>query len=285
MQAGEAVDRRFALYDVDDDELRTCTQITENAADGSRITLMPTHHVDKHGRLNGFRLLAANSCHTGGGPFSQEMFFGIGVCEVLAPAQDVARLISTADACRAQLLQLVEQIRADADSKGAASFKCIPQDIQGVHRGAATTSHVLSQARRAVDNRDWAPEEPTMLGVYQGHVRNSSGERRHAIFIACEGGCVKAANEYYNMMLDLGEDATLAEAVECEETWWLQKACSRARNRIMFQAAEALGLRPKASVVDTHSLHSHRIVTPVCETLRHDLQRCSGNTAQILNHA
>eukprot|EP00961_Rhodomonas_salina_P012209 164477-Rhodomonas_salina.1 len=53
----------------------------------------------------------------------------------------------------------------------------------------------------------------------------------------------------------------------------------------MLQAAEALQLRPRASVVDTHSMESNRIVTPVCETLRHDLQRNQDGSVLILNHA
>jgi hypothetical protein len=31
-----------------------------------------------------------------------------------------------------------------------------------------------------------------------------------------QGGCYKAANEYYNLMLDLGDRATLEDAVKCE---------------------------------------------------------------------
>ena len=117
-----------------------------------------------------------------------------------------------------------------------------------------------AQGRRAVDSEHWVPDAPLTLGVYQAHIRATSGERRHGIFIVCEGGCRRAANEYYNMMIDLGdavcragslrrasrcetdkhsEQATLNEVPDCEETWWLRKASSRARGRIMYLVGAA----------------------------------------------
>ncbi len=75
-----------------------------------------------------------------------------------------------------------------------------------------------SQGRRAVDSEHWVPDAPLTLGVYQAHIRAMSGERRHGIFIVCEGGCRRAANEYYNMMLDLG-DTVAPTARTCSLTW------------------------------------------------------------------
>ncbi len=90
--------------------------------------------------------------------------------------------------------------------------------------------------------------------------------------------------------------ATLNEVPDCEETWWLRKASSRARARIMYmvrtlclrwplctsdaafgQAAVALGLTPRGIVDDVHSQDGCKIMTPVCETLTHDVSRVREN--------
>ena len=159
--------------------------------------------------------------------------------------------------------------------------------MHGIHKDSfySQNSNVVSHGRRAVDQSDWKVDPPIMLGVYQAHIRNQSGDRRHSIFVACEGGCQAAANEYYNMMMDLQDKATLGEAVDCEETWWLQKASSRSRNHILYLAAEALGLKPKASVLDTHSMDQRRVVTPACETLTHDIVRGNNGTVHMYNHS
>lgn len=50
-------------------------------------------------------------------------------------------------------------------------------------------------------------------------------------------------------------------------------------------ALETLGLKPRAAMMDVHSLDNRRIVTPICETLRHDIARLPNGNIEILNHA
>lgn len=291
MQAKDKVDTRFALYTLGSDEIETTERIIQKA-EGSeqtghtcKLLLMPTHHIDAQSRLNGFRLTIPASCNVGDIPFPQDMFFGMSACECIVDNKGLARLIACPQECMVQLQTIIDEMYEKCDRNNCAGLHCIPQDVQGVHRDSVSSTTIRSNARRAVDNQPWEVESPSLLGVYQAHIRNPTGERRHAVFVVCEGGCSRASNEYHNLMLDLGDQATISEAIQCEETWWLQKACSRARNHILYVACQKLGLQPKASVVDMHSNDSRRIVTPFCETLRHDISRVSETTVQILNHA
>ena len=291
-----SIDTSFALYEMKQDENATMNQIISKVVNHGEyhedqcpicnIVVMPTHHIDTNGNFNGFKFTTNENCYTSKIPFSQSMFFGVAACECFPTKEDVARLIEKPEDCYNKLTDVIKEIKSELSCFEPASFSCIPNEIHGTHKdsSSSTQSHIVSHGRRAVDQKNWKVEPPITLGVYQAHIRNKSGERRHAIFVACEGGCQTAANEYYTMMFDLQEKATLKEALDCEETWWLQKASSRSRNHILYLATEALGLKPKASVLDAHSMDQRRVVTPACETLTHDIVKGSNGNVQVLNH-
>lgn len=285
------MDLSFALFSLSENEKFTIEAMLDKKEEGmggaraTRVLVMPTHNIDEDGCLNGFAYQGADTLHVGGAPFSRSMFHGLAICECITDSKDVARLIEKPEECTKALRllydSLAEQREGPAASVSEAKFSCIPCDVNGLGGHIAGSIPM----RRAVDNKDWALDPPRMMGVFQAHIRNPGGARRHAIFVACDGGCDAASNEYYNMMLDLNTGATLAEAVTCEETWWLQKACARARNRILFLTCEALGLSPQTTTTDTHAHVPHTVAVPVCETLRHDISRNDSGSVQILNHA
>ena len=210
------LDTRFALYDLTDDEARTATHIVQRAAAPATITLMPTHHIDASGQLLGFRLVMPPQTPVGAAPFTPHMFVGIGMCECVVDPVDVARLIGNAAECKARLHQLVATIDTRSANAVLAGQECIPIDVDGKCKDMSGVSVVRSNARRAVDVKVWEVERPAMLGVFHAFVRSALGERRHVVFVACEGGCYKASNEFYNMMVDLGDRATMDDAVNCE---------------------------------------------------------------------
>lgn len=283
------MDQSFALFKLSENEQNTVTKMLEGCTSKTgpepKVVLMPTHNIDEGGNLNGFVFQAHSSTTVGSVPFPRDMFHGLAMCECVCTSPDVARLLADPDDCQKKLQELLDSLVSanhDGDAESRAAFSCIPRDIHETE----TNNHMNASLRRAVDRKNWAVDPPRMLGVFQSHVRQEGGARHHAIFVVCDGGCDAATNEYYNMMLDLDSHATMGEALACEETWWVQKACSRARNRILFLACEKLGLKPRTVTTDIHSHDQRLVVTPVCETLRHDISR---NTAacsvQVLNHA
>eukprot|EP00961_Rhodomonas_salina_P261361 3532236-Rhodomonas_salina.1 len=106
------VDTRFALYDVASDEQSTAEQIAVKSQQGvlrdcqSKVTLMPTHHIDAQGHLNGFRLLAPAEAVVGNCPFTQRMFYGIAVCECKVTPAEIAALIADPQASHRKLEDL-----------------------------------------------------------------------------------------------------------------------------------------------------------------------------------
>eukprot|EP00961_Rhodomonas_salina_P089552 1204244-Rhodomonas_salina.5 len=206
------------------------------------------------------------------------------MCTINADDSSIAKLLSDRDSCQKKLQGLLDCIEEQlSKSQTAASFSCIPQDMHSSCSDTIQTTHIRSSSRRGVDNQLWDVESPSMLGIFHGYVRMPNGERKMSMFMVCDGGCTNACIEYYNMMLDLGEEATLYEAAQCEETWWLQRACSRCRNRILYMACQALSLDPQQSTSDIYSMDQRRVVVPSCETLRHDFFATHNNKVCILN--
>ena len=66
-----------------------------------------------------------------------------------------------------------------------------------------------------------------------------------------------------------------------EEAWWLKRASSRGRCRLLKELADAFQLKV-AHVQDIHSHDSCSVAVPTMETLVHDIGT-SGNTVSVFN--
>eukprot|EP00961_Rhodomonas_salina_P117392 1580225-Rhodomonas_salina.1 len=149
------VDTRFALYEVASDEQSTAEQITAKTRVGvlrdslCKVTLMPTHHIDAQGYLNGFRLIAPADAYVGNCPFTQRMFYGVTICECKVGPAEIAALIADPQAAYAKLEALVQRIEEQSAHEQVASTECIPNDQQGMHRDSQSVTYVRSHARRA----------------------------------------------------------------------------------------------------------------------------------------
>lgn len=279
-----AIDHSFQLFPPSEDEESTARYITQRLKVPAQMTIVPTHHINDMGEFTGFHLAANKSCFVGDAPFNQQMFFGLSACACQTTDAEMAKILADRDGYQRRLDRLIESINGDLlNGAKPASFECIPFDTHGTCTDNIESTRIKSTWRKGVDNAAWALEPPKMLGVFHGYIRLPSGERSSRLFVVCDSGCQNACVEYYNMMLDLGADATLEEAVHCEETWWLQKACSRARNRLIFLTCEALGLAPQQSMTDIHSHDGCKVAVPVCETLRHDFYMNRAQQVVFLN--
>lgn len=278
------IDHSYQLYPLNEDEESTSQYILRRLKLSANMTIAPTHHINDMGEFTGFSLATDKLCHVGDAPFHQQMFFGLSACVCQTTDAEVAKILADRAGYKKRLEGLNEKIRQNLLSEAKpASFECIPLDTHGVCTNSIESTRIKSTWRKGVDNASWALEPPSMLGVFHGYIRLPSGERCAKLFVVCDSGCQNACVEYYNMMLDLGEDATLEEAANCEETWWLQKACSRARNRMLYVACEALDLTPEQSITDIHAHDGCKVAVPVCETLRHDFFLNRDQKAVFLN--
>ena len=93
-----------------------------------------------------------------------------------------------------------------------------------------------------------------MVGLYHAFVRGHNRDTRsHKLFIVVSGGCSKASDEFYNVVLDCHGHATAGECALSEEAWWLRRACYRSRCRIIAECAKAFGIRTQ-TIADIHSM-------------------------------
>lgn len=110
----------------------------------------------------------------------------------------------------------LRNVRERAKIMGVATFECRPQNVEGITSDGGRMVGIRS--KRTVDSQDWVPEVPDMIGIYHSFVRGHNRDTRvHKLFIIVSGGCGKAADEFYNTVLDCHGHATARDCVTSEE--------------------------------------------------------------------
>ncbi len=232
----KAIKLDFSLHPLNADEAATCRGMVERER-GSRLTLMPTHHMNAFGDLTGFKF----ECPTGSPgaclPISRRMFFGHTATQAIDGEDVIMRLMAHEQENRATMLRFLQSVETTASP---ALLDCIPDNND------AFTSHGLLRGTdlRTVECKQWMPEVPESIGIYHAYMRGYNRDvRAHKMFLCCSGGLEKASDAFCNLMIDVGDKCTAQEVVDSEEAWWLRKACSRARCRLLKGLADAFGLR------------------------------------------
>lgn len=244
------VDLRSCMHEMHVDERRTCESMVRGTA-GSVITPMPTHHIDEHGRFCGFAFSCPASSPISSLPLSRGMFFGHTACECDATSSDIVALLSDMDGVRLKMMGFLRNVRERAKIMGVATFDCRPQNVEGITSEGGRMVGIRS--KRTVDSQDWVPEVPDMIGIYHSFVRGHNRDTRvHKLFIIVSGGCGKAADEFYNTVLDCHGHATARDCAISEEAWWLRRASYRSRCRLIAECAEHFGIRV-TTIKDVHS--------------------------------
>ena len=256
----ERLNSAFALHPTTSDETATLKAMLDTEPTG-RVLLMPTHHISHQGDMMGFRY-DCNSDRTGDVlPISRTMFFGHTSSECLDDDADIMKLIAQDN--RPKMAEFLEEVKAAYNPPGLA---CIPDN-------AAT---LLASDIRSMDCRQWTPELPDSIGLYHAYIRGGNrGARVHRLFIVCSGGCPKAADEFCNLVIDMGGSCTAAEMAESEEAWWLRRTCQRARCRLIKMLADKFDLRVQC-VDDVLAYTTDRpelLAVPVTDTVEHDISR------------
>ncbi len=167
-----------------------------------------------------------------------------------------------------------------------ATFQCVPDNVDLLSSVKSDGSVVEvtiahTSGKRSVDFADWRPELPHSIGLYQAFCRGYQKDVRvHKLFIGVSGGLNRCSYEFYNLLLDVGNEFTCQEVAFSEEAWWLRKACQRSRARVASMCAEHFGL----SITTTRDLFSFthdQIGVPIVDTVEFEIKEGPDNTVEF----
>jgi len=275
----------FALFSISSDEMATCKAILEQEKTAN-LTLMPTHHISPNGDMMGFRYECGAYCSGDVIPVVRTMFFGHTAVECLDDDAAIMRLMSDTEGNQARMREFIGIIKA---LNMPADLDCIPDNATCLtHTGLMQATDL-----RSVDSKPWKPEPPESIGLYHAYIRGYNRDvRAHKLFIVCSGGCSKAADQFCNLVIDVGREWTAGEVAESEEAWWLRRACQRSRCRLVKMLADHFGVRVKSvedvlahpdSATDIDSCAAVLQAVPSTDTVEHDMTKRDGSFVTIHN--
>ena len=282
--------KSFSLHEPSEEARQTIESIL---IEGSSIKLLPTHCINAAGELEGFQLTVPGDSKGGMLPINRSMFHGTSLFEVNSKANtsvfnsDVMRLLQVD--VRQSMKDLMTKISDNSRGK-EASFRCIPDNVDLMSSvrsdGAVMEAHVSrTTGKRNVDFSDWHPEIPHSIGLYQAFCRGYQKDTRvHKLFIGINGGLNRCSDEFYNLLLDVGNEFTCKDVSFSEEAWWLRKACQRSRCRVALMVAEHFGL----SIPTTRDLFAFNqdfIGVPVADTIEFDVKEGPDDTVEFYSAA
>ena len=241
------INLQCCLHELNTDEERTCKSIVHNIP-GSQITPMPTHHIDEHGSVSGFSFSCPGNSPISSVPLSRYTFHGHTACECDVTSSDIIRLLSDIGGAKRIMESFLFNVRERCSRMPVATFSCRPENTEGYsagHIGSGSGGRTGQiRAKRTTDSNDWVPEVPNMIGIYHSFVRGHNRDTRvHKLFIIVSGGCGKAADEFYNCVLDCHGHATARDCAMSEEAWWLRRASYRSRCRLIAECARAFDIK------------------------------------------
>ena len=286
------VDTQYALHTLKRDEYSTVQAIANIKNRDMRVA--PTHGFNQNGEFCGFRFTIRKDDDAAAIPINQKMFHGTSLVQCLPSKNythgidfhgDALNLLKNVAACRNTLLEVLNNLREQCVNE--ASLDCMPVHHEAVSSVGTEQVHKMGaiHSTRSRDSMQWNPDLPLSVGIYHGFVRRFGHQaREHRVFIVCEGGCKRACDEFNNLTLDIAHTGvSSSELCESEEVWWLRKACSRMRAKVVLAVAEAFKLNVPV-VADIHAFEDNvKIANCTLETLTHDLTNLRSGAIALFN--
>lgn len=274
---------QFAHHSLTPDEMQTVDAII-HGDDNADILVTPNHHFDKDGIFRGYRVCFPARSSGVQLPINRDIFHGTTIVEASSMQginTDIISLVSNPAHCKEVMTALLQRI--DAESRGnEPSLNCMPINVDTAYTDGVSGNLQSAGVReqRSVDCQPWKPELPTQIGIYHTYARGwNKDSREHRIYLAVSGGCMLAAESYYNLLLDIGTDVEVDEIVDSEETWWLRSASSRMRCRLLHQLAEAFQITIPL-IKDIHAYDDVQMARATTDTIYNDISRMrSGHIA------
>ena len=117
----------FGLFSLTREETSTVESMLSH--EQTKITLMPTHHINGLGDMMGFRFECASFLPGSCVPLVRTMFHGHTLVECQASEEDIMRLMSQPDENKRLMLQFLTGLD---ESCVPASLDCIPENASAV---------------------------------------------------------------------------------------------------------------------------------------------------------
>lgn len=251
----------FVLHPLSNDEEQTYEHFFSKCP-GAQIVILPTHHMTEYGDLSGF-MFQCESTNTGSClPISRTMFFGHTLVECEADEEVIWNLITQKEKNKEIMESFLNNIKREYVP---AHLGCIPEN-SGYMELYGLDHETLTQ-----DSQHWEPEVPQSIGIYHAMIRGLDREvRTHKLYLICSGGLIKAADEFCNLIIDIGTETDAGTIADSEEVWWLKKASTRARCQLLYQLAQFFDLEV-LSVRDIQSKKETMMVIPTADCFEHDI--------------
>jgi len=234
-QCMQRLDAQYCGRPLTEQELESCYNCLRHSQH-TRLRIMPNHHVDDTGALQGFMFTCSTEDKASVLPIGPKMFQTTAVYEVKSSTdksfnEDALKIISDMASSRESMQRVAEGLKNDHP----ALFDCIGE------------SDVVEDSFAPIkieDQRSWTESVPYKMGIYHTFSRSYSNDRReHKVFVVVSGTLIQAAEQLYNLWIDCGEEITSKEFVNSEEARWLKTATIRSLNRVAARIADQFGLK------------------------------------------
>lgn len=265
-----SIEEKYALFPLSSDEMVTCESIT--SVPGSRITVMPTHHINEIGDFMGFRYETDLYVQGNTLPIVRTMFHGTTMVQCDVPEEKILSLMLQKKDSQERMAKFLKQVD---DSCVRATLDCIPENAGSI----TETGTLQATGLRTVDSKHWSPEVPERIGIYHAYIRGYNRDvRTHRLFLICSGGLYKACDDFCNLIIDVGKEWTANDIYISEEAWWLRKACQRSRCKLLKMLADAFDIEIN-HIEDIQAYKMGYMAIPTTDTLEHDMGMINGKLA------
>jgi hypothetical protein len=137
------IDNRFSMYPLSADEVVTCQSMLQD--EHSKVTIMPTHHVNYLGDMMGFRFECGPFLTANNMPIVRTMFHGHTVVECQASEETIMKIMSCPEENRGTMLKFLQ--RVDAESV-PATLDCVPENSSSMTLGGVLEAQGLLSVDR-----------------------------------------------------------------------------------------------------------------------------------------
>lgn len=200
------------------------------------VRVAPNHSMCQDGELRGFRMTVADDLAASVLPISRNMFYGHTGVEIADLGADASLYADLVHGDVSKLGMSMLGFLKDVEERGKCeipSLRCVPSATCSPIGGDFVYPYA-SALSGYVDSVTWNEELPSRIGFYHAYVRDmETGRRAHKLFAVCSAGCTRAADELFNLHLDVGRTVSVGEFCNSEEMWWLRNCSLRMRRRLL----------------------------------------------------
>jgi hypothetical protein len=221
------------------------------------LHVAPNHNMCTDGEVRGFRIRLSDDLCAASFPMSRHMFFGhtgVEIADLDMCGEKYAHIVhGDVSRLRETMAAFLRDVRTESVGK-EPTLQCVPSNTVAPLGGSYVVPCV-PDGSGYVDSAPWSAELPQRIGFYHAYVRDmENGRRRHKLYAVCSGGCTRAADELFNVHLDVQNTVCVGDFCCSEEMWWLRSCSHRMRRRLLNKFCTAFGVKVDSSI----DMYAHR---------------------------